>query len=374
MRTFYSIFLVLLFLSLASLESYAQNNATKIGQPPPKIGQTIQRNVQNFPKIIKKSNKQIPADQNTPERKILELGSFDQISYLKTLSSTTDSIIFENNVDLLRTKSIVTEENNPLIWVPTNELINVTEQIQIDNIWITAYEHFSAWDSEKINIYDFDPKKFTDTIPIRLYDQRIGYDWKLPLDSTPVTSPFGPRWRSWHYGVDLDLETGDPVYSGFDGIVRIAGYDRYGYGHYVVVRHKNGLETLYGHMSKILAEVGQELKAGDLIGKGGSTGRSTGSHLHYELRFQGAPFNPERVYDFKEPTIRDQIYLITADTFSHVASTAKNSQSSAYHKVRRGENLGSIAKKYGVSVSQLTKLNKISTRTILRIGQNLRVK
>jgi murein DD-endopeptidase MepM/ murein hydrolase activator NlpD len=194
------------------------------------------------------------------------------------------------------------------------------------------------------------------------------------LDTTPLTSPFGPRWRSWHYGVDLDLETGDPVYAGFDGIVRIAGYDRYGYGQYVVIRHKNGLETLYGHMSKILTEVGQELKAGDLIGKGGSTGRSTGSHLHYELRFQGAPFNPERVYDFKVPTIRDQIYLITAGTFSHISSTPQNSKSTAYHKVRSGENLGSIAKKYGVSVSQLTKLNKISTRTILRVGQSLRVK
>jgi murein DD-endopeptidase MepM/ murein hydrolase activator NlpD len=346
--------------SIATSQGYAQNIPNKVGQ--------------NFPKIIKKTNQDHTGNSNIPERKTLELGNFDQISYLKALSSTTDSIIFDNNVDLLRIKSIITEDNNPLVWAPTNQLVSVSQQIQIDSIWITAYEHFAAWDSKKINIYDFDPKKFTDTIPIRLYDDKSGNYWKLPLDKTPLTSPFGPRWRSWHYGVDLDLETGDPVYSGFDGIVRIAGYDRYGYGYYVVVRHKNGLETLYGHMSKILIGVGQELKAGDLIGKGGSTGRSTGSHLHYELRFQGAPFNPERVYDFKEPTIKDQIYLITAATFAHQVSTAQKSQSSGYHKVRKGENLGSIAKRYGVSVSQLTKLNRISTRTILRVGQNLRIK
>jgi murein DD-endopeptidase MepM/ murein hydrolase activator NlpD len=331
----------------------------------------FQANAQVFPKIIKKNNTTTPAGQ---ERRNIELRGIDQESYLRTLSNTTDSIIFENNVNLTRVRSIVSEDQNPLIWAPTNQLVKVSEEIQIDSIWITAYEHFSTWDSKKINIYDFDPKKFQDSVNIRLYDQRFGYEWKLPLNTTPLTSPFGPRWRSMHYGVDLDLETGDPVFAGFDGIVRVVGYDRYGYGYYVVVRHKNGLETLYGHLSKTLVDVGQELKAGDLIAKGGNTGRSTGSHLHYELRFQGSPFDPERVYDFKESIIRDQTYLITASTFSHVAAAVAKAKTSAYHRVRKGENLGSIARKYGVTVSTLTRLNGISTRTILKIGQNLKVK
>lgn len=355
-------------LSVASQKSNAQIISNKTSDLAQKI------NIFNT-KIIKRSVKPNPTGSNIPEKKIIELGTFDQLLFLKALSTTTDSMIFENNVNLFRVKSIITEDNNPTIWVPTNQLVSISEKIQIDSIWITAFEYFSAWDSKKINIYDFDPKKFSDTIPIKLYDDNLGYEWKLPLPFTPITSPFGPRWRSWHYGVDLDLETGDPVFSGFDGIVRITGYDRYGYGYYVVVRHKNGLETLYGHMSKILTRVGQELEAGDLIGKGGSTGRSTGSHLHYELRFQGAPFNPELVYDFKEPTIKSQVYFITAATFSHVSNPQnKQVQTAAYHKVKRGENLGSIARRYGVSVNQLTKLNKISTRTILRIGQNLRIK
>lgn len=330
----------------------------------------FQANAQVFPKIIKKNNTTSPASQ---ERRTIELRGIDQQSYLQTLSSTTDSIIFENNVNLTRVRSIVSEDPNPLMWAPTNQLVKVSEEIQIDSIWITAYEHFSSWDSKKINIYDFDPKKFQDSVNIRLYDQRLGYEWKLPLNTTELTSPFGPRWRSWHYGVDLDLETGEPVFAGFDGIVRVIGYDRYGYGYYVVIRHKNGLETLYGHLSKTLVDVGQELRAGDLIAKGGNTGRSTGSHLHFELRFQGSPFDPERIYDFKESIIKEQTYLITASTFAHI-STAAKAKISAYHRVKSGENLGSIARRYGISVSTLTRLNGISSRSILRVGQNLKVK
>jgi murein DD-endopeptidase MepM/ murein hydrolase activator NlpD len=196
----------------------------------------------------------------------------------------------------------------------------------------------------------------------------------MPLDTTPVTSGFGYRWRRWHYGTDLDLNTGDPVYSGFDGIVRIKSYDRYGYGYYVVIRHKNGLETLYGHLSKQLVEIGQEVKAGDLIGKGGNTGRSTGSHLHYELRYKGLAFDAQKVYDFENNSITGPNYLITPSLFSHTVGSAPVVRTNAYHRVKKGENLGSIARKYGVSISSLTKLNGISTRSILKIGQNLRIR
>ncbi|WP_075352632.1 peptidoglycan DD-metalloendopeptidase family protein [Algoriphagus marinus] len=328
----------------------------------------FEANAQIFPKIIKKNNTN--STVTSQERKSIELRTFDQESYLRTLSSFTDSIIFENNVNLGRVRSIVSEDRNTMLWAPTNQLVKVSEQILIDSIWVTAYEHYSSWDSNKIDIYNFDLKSFRDTVNIRLYDSFFGYEWKMPLDTTPVTSPFGFRWRRWHYGTDLDLNTGDPVYSGFDGIVRVKSYDRYGYGYYIVVRHKNGLETLYGHLSKQLVEVGQEVKAGDLIAKGGNTGRSTGSHLHYELRYKGLAFDPQKVYDFSAPSIVDPNFLITPSLFSHVAKAS----SSAYHKVRKGENLGSIARKYGVSVSTITKLNGISSRSILRIGQNLRIR
>ena len=332
------------------------------------IGLT-EANAQVFPKIIKRNNNTTQSS-GTQERKNIELRGFDQESYLRTLSSVTDSIIFENNVNLGKVRSIVSEDPNVMIWAPTNQLVKVSEQIQIDSIWITAYEHYSSWDSKKVDIYNFDPKTFQDSINIRLYDPFFGYEWKMPLDKTPVTSSFGPRWGRIHPGTDLDLNTGDPVYSGFDGIVRVRSYDRYGYGYYLVVRHKNGLETLYGHLSKFLVDVGQEVKAGDLIAKGGSTGRSTGSHLHYELRYRGLPFDPQLVYEFDEAKIIGPNYLITPSTFSQVVKA----RTAAYHRVKKGETLGSIARKYGVSINTITRLNGISTRSILRIGQNLRVR
>jgi murein DD-endopeptidase MepM/ murein hydrolase activator NlpD len=332
------------------------------------IGLT-ESNAQIFPKIIKKNTSTTPV---TPqERKNIELRGFDQESYLRTLSTVTDSLIFENNVNLGKVRSIISEDQNVMIWAPTNRLVKVSEQIQIDSIWVTAYEYYSAWDSKKVDIYNFDIKDFQDSVNIRLYDPFFGYDWKMPLDDeTRKTSGFGYRWRRWHYGTDLDLDTGDPVRSTFDGIVRVRSYDRYGWGYYVVVRHKNGLETLYGHLSKFVAEVGQEVKAGDIIAKGGSTGRSTGSHLHYEMRYKGLAFDPENVYDFAEYRIKNQLFTITSETFSHIAQA----RARAYHRVKSGDTLGSIARRYGVSVSALTRMNGISSRSILRIGQNLRVR
>ncbi|OOG73651.1 peptidoglycan DD-metalloendopeptidase family protein [Algoriphagus sp. A40] len=325
-------------------------------------------NAQVFPKIVKKNSTSNPA--NSQERRNIELRQFDQEAYLRTLTFQTDSLIFQYDVNLARIRSIISEDQNGISWAPTNQLVKVSEQIQIDSIWVTAFEYYSTWDSKKVDIYNFDIRNFQDSLLLRLYDQRYGMDWKLPLDEAKKTSVFGPRWGRSHYGTDLDLETGDPVYSAFDGIVRVRAYDRYGWGYYVLVRHKNGLETLYGHLSKQIAEVGDEIKAGDIIGKGGSTGRSTGSHLHYEMRYRGLPFDPEKVYDFDNGELTTQDLLITKDLFSHVAKA----RAATYHRVKRGENLGAIARRYGVSISQLTRLNGISTRSILRVGQNLRVK
>lgn len=324
-------------------------------------------NAQVFPKIIKKNPNQSGQVQG---RKNIELREFDQQGYLRSLSTQTDSLLFQNGIDLFRIRSIISEDPYSLMWAPTNQLIRISEQIQIDSIWVTAFEYYSNWDSKKVDIYNLDIQKFQDSLVLKLYDQKIGQFWKMPLNDLLVNSRFGPRWGRLHSGTDLDLNTGDPVYSAFDGIVRVRGYDRYGYGYHYVIRHKNGLETLYGHLSKFSAEIGQEVKAGDFLGKGGSTGRSTGPHLHYELRYKGLAFDPEFVYDFEKGEITKQDLLITKELFGHIA----NARAAAYHRVKRGENLGSIAKRYGVPISQITRLNGISTRTILRIGQNLRIK
>jgi RNA polymerase sigma-54 factor len=117
------------------------------------------------------------------------------------------------------------------------------------------------------------------------------------------TSPYGWRWKRGHHGVDIRLRTGDPIHAAFGGTVRIAGRMG-GYGNCVVVRHPNGLETLYGHLSKINVRHGQHVAAGEVIGLGGSTGNSTGPHLHFECRFLYQPFDPEWILDFSNYTLR----------------------------------------------------------------------
>ncbi len=343
--TYKSLLLILILLGIGFSESYAQI----------------------FPKIIKK-----PTGQNeVPNNPVLrDIRLFDSQKFLQGVTRETDSLIYRDYVNIKKRLSVVSEDTLSLIWAPTNQLVKVSEKIQIDSIWVTAYEYFSSWDSQKINIYDFNPKDFKDTVYIKLYDQFFGTNWKLPLDQTRVTSEFGFRRYRWHHGTDLKLNTGDPIYSTFDGIVRIKSFDRNGYGYYVVVRHKNGLETLYGHMSKILVEVGQEVSAGDILGLGGSTGRSTGPHLHYEVRYQGLSINPTQLFDFGSGRLRSDVYAITASSFDHVIEAQK----SVYHRVRSGENLSVIARRYGVSVATLTRLNNLTTRSVLRVGQNLRIR
>ncbi|MGY6521190.1 MAG: peptidoglycan DD-metalloendopeptidase family protein [Mongoliitalea sp.] len=324
---------------------------------------------QTFPKIIKKSKQDqlITAPSNPLQR---DLRLFDPQKYLSDITRQTDSLLYKDFVDLRKRMSIVEEDTLSLIWAPTNQLAQVSEKILIDSIWVTAYEYYSAWDSQKINIYNFNPKDFKDTVYVKLYDTFFGTDYKMPLDETRITSEFGFRRYRWHHGTDLKLTVGTPIYSVFDGIVRIRSYDRTGYGYYVVVRHKNGLETLYGHMSRITVDVGQEVKAGDVLGLGGNTGRSTGPHLHFEVRYQGLSINPTQIFDFNLGRLRSDVYMITASSFDHVVQT----QQSVVHRVRSGETLSSIARRYGVRVSTITRLNNISVNSTLRVGQQLRIR
>lgn len=294
---------------------------------------------------------------------------FDADQYRSELEKATDALLFKDALDLKKRLSLVSEKTDAFIWVPTNVMVEVAEEVLIDSIWITAHEYFSLWDSRKIDSYDFDPREFKDTIPVSLYDSYYGSEWSVPLEQTKINSGFGRRYYRWHHGTDLKLNIGDPVRSAFDGIVRITSYERYGYGHYVVVRHRNGLETLYGHLSKIGVRVGQEISAGDTLGLGGNTGRSTGPHLHFEVRYKGLSIDPTEIFDFDIGRIKSQVYSITAQSFDHEIKMRE----AVYHRVRSGDNLSVIAQRYGVRVSQITRLNGISTRSILNIGRRLQI-
>ncbi len=199
------------------------------------------------------------------------------------------------------------------------------------------------------------------------------------------TSDYGWRHRRMHRGVDLGYPTGTPVAAAFDGMVRISkGSNTGGYGNLIVIRHDNGLETYYAHLSRRLVNPGQIVHAGDIIGLGGNTGRSYGSHLHFEVRYLGVDINPNRLIDFDNFKLKyDTMYVsgysvstpAPAKTENQVVQTTKkpSSYGGTYYKVRKGDTLGRIAQKYHTSVSKIKKLNHLKS-DFIRDGQRLRVR
>lgn len=249
-------------------------------------------------------------------------------------------------------------------------IVEVSEQIKIDSTWITYAEYFAVWDSRNVNPYKIDGSKFDDTLNLTLYDSANRFNYHMPITDCKTTSMFGMRHSRWHYGIDLDLETGEPVFAAFDGLVRISQFDGRGYGNYVLLRHYNGFETLYGHLSRQDVRVGQLVKAGEQIGLGGSTGRSTGSHLHYEVRYQGNAIDPEHMYDFQGNKLRSKIFKLGPVHFDYL----KGARKVYYHRIRSGETLSTIARKYKVSLSAIYKMNRISGRTVIRPGRKIRIR
>ena len=241
----------------------------------------------------------------------------------------------------------------------------------------------------------------------------------MPTTSRKVTSNYGRRWRKQHEGIDVKVYTGDTIRAAFDGKVRICKYNRGGYGYYIVIRHPNGLETLYGHLSKQIVKKDQIVRAGEPIGLGGNTGKSSGSHLHFETRLLGKPINPALMFDFEHQDITGDYYVVrngkvikeqelaaatrsanhikVEDEQKHNSSVAATSnkvpaaptstesdsqeqpiivpqtkEKSISHSVKKGDTLSAIARKYGTTINKLCELNGIKTNTTLRPGQTLK--
>lgn len=234
---------------------------------------------------------------------------------------------------------------------------------------IPGYDMYCHWNTDVL----FDranTSRFThDTLRLELSVEDC--DHAMPC-SGHITSPFGPRRHRMHYGVDLKLNTGDPVVCAFPGMVRISKYNRT-FGNVVVVRHHNGLETLYAHLSKRGVEPGQMVEAGDTLGLGGNTGRSYGSHLHFETRFLDQPIDPTLLFDVEHGVLKAKTLEIHKGTFASMAVAKATAGSRKYHVVRRGDTLSAIARRNGTTVSALCRLNGIGQRSILRLGQRVRV-
>ena len=199
----------------------------------------------------------------------------------------------------------------------------------------------------------------------------------MPTPSRVVTSNFGYRasFGRQHKGMDIKVYIGDTIRAAFSGKVRIVRYEGGGYGKYIVIRHNNGLETIYGHLSKQLVSENEEVRAGDVIGLGGNTGRSTGSHLHFETRLCGVALNPALMFDFRNQDVTGDFYDYTREQVNGGEVGRYNANAGGeklYHKVKYGETLNSIAEKRGVTVDQICRLNGYKKDKKLTPGQIIR--
>jgi murein DD-endopeptidase MepM/ murein hydrolase activator NlpD len=261
-----------------------------------------------------------------------------------------------------------------------------------------ANELYQDWDNKYAHRASALPDSFK--IDLRHYH--------MPTPSKVITSNFGPRWGRMHKGLDIKVYLGDTIRAAFGGKVRVVRFERNGYGNYVVIRHDNGLETIYGHLSKHLVKENMNVRAGDPIGLGGSTGRSTGTHLHFETRLCGVALNPALFFDFRAQDVTADSYMFRRSTVDRESAQAtkargKNDQGGynpsdvnggrdiaqngskknnvaetsykapvRFHKVEAGETLYSIARKRGVTVEELCKANHIGKNMRVRTGQLLK--
>lgn len=233
-----------------------------------------------------------------------------------------------------------------------------------------------------------DMSKLKDTFWLCLVDDE--HKHYVPPVKGIVTSRYGYRKGRYHNGIDLNLNTGDTVRAAFSGRVRYSKWNDGGYGNLVIIRHYNGLETFYAHLSKLLVAPDQEVEAGDVIGLGGNTGRSFGAHLHFEVRFFDVPMNPEEIIDFQKKELKDENLMVHSKLFrpgakpsdeeisgESIASVQARTEAAGarkYYKIKSGDTLSQIAARNNTTVSNLCKLNGIRPTTILQVGRQLRVK
>ena len=229
----------------------------------------------------------------------------------------------------------------------------------------------NIWTREKINPYKIPVDSLPDSVLVDCSH------FVIPTYNV-VTSDFGPRRYRYHYGTDIRVKVGDSIVSAFSGKVRIIDFEARGYGNYIVIRHDNGLETVYAHLSQVLVVHNQTVKAGELIGLGGNTGHSTGPHLHFETRYIGNAINPANIIDFNTGKVCSPTYLITKKKSFFYQQDAKRllaiKSAVKYYTVRKGDNLRKVAARSGLSLKSLCKLNGLKTKAHIKKGQQLRIR
>lgn len=294
-------------------------------------------------------------------------------------------------------KSLIISDSEPLDTLDT-DLSYVKVVLFSDNTWRyekdPSYVMSSDVFSENWETASIDPYRLKlDSIPVSwamwMVDSLSQYCCPFRGNIHP-RGKFGIRRGRRHQGVDLPLSTGEPIHSAFEGRVRLSQYSN-GYGNLVVIRHPNGIETFYGHLSRRNVKAGDWVSAGDVIGHGGSTGRSTGPHLHFETRYKGFAFDPQWLINFSTGELRHRLFPLKRKYFTPYSNydqdfedemfneeedrrEAEAAAAMRYYTVRSGDTLSRIAINNHTTVSAICRLNGITANTVLKIGRRLRVK
>lgn len=242
------------------------------------------------------------------------------------------------------------------------------------------------WVVNQTFVYPADAKPVLDSSGIMLCDTHL--DCIVPVENF-IVGDFGPKEGYFHKGTDINLNTGDPVLAAFNGKVRYAQFNEGGYGNLVIIRHPNGLETYYAHLSKLKVKINQWVDAGDLIGLGGNTGLSYAPHLHFEVRLNDQPIDPARIFDFETFTLHSDCVDLDADLFEAVDGSGsslnvvtmkkstqpikKSTHSSGIYLVKSGDCLSSIARDQQTTIDALCKKNGLTRTSVLQIGQRLKL-
>ena len=253
----------------------------------------------------------------------------------------------------------------------------ISEEGQSEMLFVPSNVFYNnKWDTLNIRIGKTDWSKISDST-LLIYNDVSKSNFVFPYKGKLI-SHYGPRDGRFHAGMDIKLNKGDTVVSAFDGKVRIARSIS-GYGKLIVVRHENGLETVYGHLSQFLVHVNDVVKAGEPIGLGGRTGRATTDHLHFETRILGEHFNPSKIIDFESYCLKSECLAMDKDNLgfgtkdSPIVAASSHSENSKYVKIRSGDTLYALALKHKTTVDRICRMNGISPKRVLKVGTRLRI-
>lgn len=249
--------------------------------------------------------------------------------------------------------------------------------VKIDAADPKAFTKAILLEKKGVDFEIVEKKKNNKTIPIPKKPQNKDFidfsDMLVPITHEAlVGSPYGIRDHRLHRGVDVNVIKDEPVVAALPGKVIVSKYNKGGYGHYVLVEHQNGLQTLYGHLSARKVKVNDYVYPGDIVGLAGNTGKSSAAHLHFEIRYGEVNIDPTTIVNFPKWELQPGIEHVSKNKLiaSHRKMQSKLSKENIYI-VKDGDTQQDVATWFNISVEALQRINKLKAGAPLKVGQKL---